>query len=200
MMMNPNCPEHERLVLDLALGRLDDDDAARAEDVKDSCPVCREWWSTQFEGEAIDLVDDAIASVFEDVDLPRRRRSHGWMALAAAVVMSLGATALWMVQRPVAPAPNAIEPVIVERIAAIQSMDFENPSTVVAHTIESEPETREPAVGEPSTDRISEVAPVADEIVVAEAAPAELPRAPEPEPLFSGSFESGDLSGWVPST
>lgn len=199
-MTNLNCPEHERLVLDLALGRLDDGDAARAEGVKDSCPVCREWWRSEFEGEAIDLVDAAVASVFDDVDLPRRRRGRGWMALAAAVVMSLGATALWMVQRPVAPAPDATEPVIVERIAAIQRMDFEDPSTVVAHAIESEPETRGSASVEPTVDRSSEVAPVADEIVVAEAAPAAQPRISEPEPLFSGTFESGDLSGWVPST
>ena len=31
-MIAPSCPEHERLVLDLALGRLDDGSAVEAED------------------------------------------------------------------------------------------------------------------------------------------------------------------------
>jgi hypothetical protein len=200
MMNSPNCPEHSRLVLDLALGRLDDDAAAQAEAISESCPVCRAWWQAQFTGEEMAIVDEAVASVFDGLDLPERRRGHGWMALAAAMVMALGATALWLAQSPMSPGADQASPVVVERMAAIQSMDFESPAAVVAQTEPTSGPAAVVAIEEPGFAPVEGEVLVTDEIVVAKATPDDAPLAADSEPLFAGRFESGDLSDWVPST
>jgi hypothetical protein len=201
MMISPNCPEHDRLVLDLALGRLDDESAAEAEAASETCPVCRTWWQTELGGENTALVDDAVASVFDDLELPDRRRGHGWLALAAAAVMALGAATLWLVQSPATQGPRAVEPVVDERVATIASMDFEAPSAVVALTsgpVEDASRSVDPVqIGDP---RVDTQRLVTDEIVPADAVSGHAPVAVESEPLFAGRFESGDLGEWGPST
>jgi hypothetical protein len=195
MMNSPNCPEHGRLVLDLALGRLDDDNAVLAEETLATCPVCRDWWQTQFEGEDAALVDEAVASVFDELQLPVRRRSHGWMAVAAAAVLTIGIGALWMVRDPL-----PVEPVVVERTAAIQVMDFEVPDLVpIASTTSSD-------LREESAGPVPVFVPAAvqvesdDEMMVAEATPPEEAIGNTQGALFAGGFESGSTTGWgVPS-
>ena len=201
MMISPNCPEHARLVLDLALGRLDDGSAAEAEVARENCPVCRTWWRTEFGGGQTALVDDAVASVFDDLELPDRRRGHGRLALAAAAVMALGAATLWLVQSPVTQSPHTVEPVVVERMAAIASMDFEAPSALPVLT--SGPVSDVSRAADPvetGDSRVENRNVGAGEIVTADAVPERAPVAVESEPLFVGRFESGDLGDWVPST
>jgi hypothetical protein len=91
----PNCPEHGRLVLDLARGRLDDVRASDAERVLDTCPVCSAWWSTHLEGHVADAVDQAVDRSFAAFSPPQRRRVSGWMPAAAAVLLLVGAGLLW---------------------------------------------------------------------------------------------------------
>ena len=114
------------------------------------------------------------------------------MAVAAAAVMALGAATLWLSRDPV------VEPVGVET-AVIQKFDFEVPTA--APTVENDGAvvirpTEEP-VFVPA--RIDEPV-VTEKPAVADAELVELPTAAEPEPLFAGGFESGDLSEWDPST
>ena len=195
-MISPNCPEHARLVLDLALGRLDDGSAAEAEAARETCPVCQTWWRTEFGGEDMAPVDAAVASVFGDLELPDRRRGHGWLALAAAAVMALGAATLWLVQSPATQSPRTLEPVVVERMATIGSMDFEAPAAIALQTGPS----LEPAVADSIPAPAERKNPVNDEIVVANVVPDDARAAKDGEPLFIGRFESVDLGDWVPST
>jgi hypothetical protein len=194
MMIAPNCPDHGRMALDLVLGRLDDEAAAVAEDVREICPVCQGWWQAQFGTEAAAAVDDAIAGDFDDLRLPARRRNRGWMAAAAVVVMTLGAGTLWLVRDP-----GPAEPVAIDLAAVIQTLDFEAPESAPVDVRIETLDVREGASGEPVfvPARIEER--VAD-AVVAEAPSAEVPAPIDPVPLFAGGFETGDLSGWVPST
>ena len=97
-MHSPNCPDHGRLVLDLAMGRLEDAAALEAESASTSCPVCRGWWLERFEGGPAGVVDEAVAATFSNLQLPARRRGYGWMAAAAAVVMTFGVGTIWMLQ------------------------------------------------------------------------------------------------------
>jgi hypothetical protein len=192
MMMNsPNCPDHGRLVLDLALGRLDDGASVTAESLSESCPVCREWWREQFDSDAAATVDKAVAATFSDLRLPARRRGYGWMAAAAAVVMSLGVGSIWMLQGPT----NLGDEVAAPRVASIRTITFE-PSDAAAEFILIEAPDPEPDPVERQTTQ----EPLAGEILVAEAAPAEAAVDRSSGVVFAGGFETGDLGGWVPST
>lgn len=190
-MISPNCPEHDRLVLDLALGRLDDGAAAEAEVVSETCPVCRAWWQEQFEGEVAAAVDGAVASVFENLDLPERRRSHGWLALAAAMIMALGAATLWLVQNPGTAGPGLPNSVGVERVAVIQSMDFES-----MHAVVPQPEASSVAAADFEEVDLDSVEGGSIAISVLEDGPMVVNSGT----LFDGRFESGSLDDWVPST
>ena len=187
-MIAPNCPDHGRTVLDLALGRLDDEAALQAEGLLDTCPVCRDWWQEQFGGEDVATVDAAVAEIFNGLELPTRRRSHGWMAVAAVAVMTLGVAGLWLAR-----APQSVQPVAPELTASIQTMDFEIPDDVVLTP------PADPVVEQTEATAAVETAPVEleTEIVVAESVAVEAPAKTETEPLFAGGFESGDLSDWA---
>jgi hypothetical protein len=195
MMIPPNCPDHGRLVLDLALGRLDDVEAAKAEAARASCPVCEAWWRENLEGEIAESIDRSLTVVFADLELPRRRRGHSWMAAAAAVVMTLGAGTLWLTQNM-----PTVDPVELDRTASIQAMNFEDPEVVYELTDVEIPDPETPDSGAVAAETI-EIRGVAGEaVVIAEAATLEVAVEAEPEQLFSGGFESGDLGAWVPST
>jgi hypothetical protein len=195
MMISPNCPEHGRLVLDLALGRLADDEAVRAEKVRYDCSVCRDWWREQFEGEDAALIDEAVASVFADLDLPTRRRKHGWLAVAAAAVMTVGVGALWMARDP-----QPVEPAAVEQSAAIQVINFEDPDLVPVVVTTSADLREENAVSPPAFVPATIKAEDSNGTMVASATPTEEMTEGE-DMLFAGGFESGTTAGWgVPST
>jgi hypothetical protein len=202
MMHAPSCPDHGRLVLDLALGRLDDETALEAELAAGSCPHCRSWWGDLFGGGELAVVDDAVAAALADLRLPGRRRGRGWMALAAVVVMALGVTTLWLARR------SAVEPAVPDapvRMAVITSFDFEAPVSARATApFELAPAPAGDArAAEPVFVPAGPRSAVADPDPVAGAArpePAAETQVVETEPLFAAGFESGDLGGWVPST
>lgn len=190
-MYSPNCPDHGRLVLDLALGRLDDDASATAERIGESCPVCRQWWREQFDGDAAAVVDEAVAAIFSDLQLPSRRRGYGWVAAAAAVVMTLGAGAIWMSQGTT----NLGEEMAAPRVASIGTITFE-PSGATAEYVLVEAPDPEPA---PVERLVGQEPPVA-KILTAEIAPVENVADPSSGALFAGGFETGSIGDWVPST
>jgi len=195
-MNSPNCPAHGRLVLDLALGRLDDETAVVADEALASCPVCREWWQEKFETEDAAVVDKAVALVFSDLQLPVRRRNHGWMAVAAAAVMTIGVGTLWMARDPL-----PVAPVVAESTVAMQTMDFEVPELVPMMTATSadlQAEKIAPApVYVPATVQVER----RHEMMVAEATPPREVTSDRQDALFVGGFESGSTMGWgVPST
>ena len=189
-MNSPNCPDHARLVLDLALGRLDDAAAIEAEGISESCPVCREWWQEQFDSDAAAVVDEAVAATFSDLQLPALRRGYGWMAAAAAAVMTLGVGALWMSQ-----GATNLDEVAAPRVASIRTITFE-PSEATAEFVLVEVPDPEPEAVERQTVR----KPLAEEMLLAEAAPAEVVVDRSSGALFAGGFETGDFGGWIPST
>jgi hypothetical protein len=193
MMNSPNCPEHGRLVLDLAQGRLDDAAAERAELVSESCPVCAAWWREQFEGSDAAVIDRAVAGVIDDLRLPTRRRRRGWMAAAAAIVMSLGVGTIWVSQRGA-----TIDEVPPPKTASIQALDFESQRAVgVAEVVDVL--NFEGLVGNPAVDLQGVRLKIEDhELRVVDGADQESREAGEE--LFSGGFDSGDLGSWVPTT
>jgi hypothetical protein len=87
------CPDHGDLMLELALGRLDDEEAGRAEGLRMSCAGCRQWWSSSFDEPALSIVDEAVAGAFAGFSAPRRRQRR-WWAAAAVLVFGIGAAAL----------------------------------------------------------------------------------------------------------
>ena len=94
-MRAPTCPDHGRLVLNLALGRLDDRSAAEAEAVRVSCPSCAGWWRSELEAATVVAVDQAVGSVFAAFQPPARSRVTRWLPVAAAAALAAGAGVLW---------------------------------------------------------------------------------------------------------
>ncbi len=189
-MIPPNCPDHQRLVLDLALGRLDDEAAIAAESIGESCPVCRAWWQEQFDGGAAEVVDDAVAAGFTDLKLPRRRSNRGWMAAAAAVVMALGVGTIWVSQKH---AP--MDETMALRTASIQKLDFESFNEADEFAMIEVPDPDPAPVARTLAQRS-----IVEETTVDVASPVEVASADSSKTLFVGSFESGDLGAWVPKT
>jgi hypothetical protein len=95
MMRAPACPDHGRLVLDLALGRLDDRSAVAAEAIRLSCPECAGWWRSELEGAAASAVDQAVGSAFAAFQPPASSRVARWLPVAAAATLAAGAGLLW---------------------------------------------------------------------------------------------------------
>ncbi len=86
-MHPPDCPDHGPLMLELALGRLDDSAASEAEQLILSCPGCGSWWHAHLEGATARAVDAAVADAFSRFR-PHRRRLWPVAAAAAAVVVA----------------------------------------------------------------------------------------------------------------
>jgi len=86
-MRAPACSEHGRLVLDLARGLLDDEQAATAERVRRECASCREWWTRTFEGEGYSVVEAAVGEGLETARLSSGHEWQAWLAAAAALVL-----------------------------------------------------------------------------------------------------------------
>lgn len=188
-MIPPNCPDHGRLVLDLAQGRLDDEAAAEAESISESCPICRAWWQDEFEGGDVDVVDEAVAATFSDLQLPKRRRNHRWVAAAAAVVMALGVGSLWVTQNNV-----AVDERVATQTVSIQTFDFESPEAVSEFVRVDVPDPDPAPVANSTPPRV-----IVENTMIATAVPVVVEEESS-ETLFAGSFESGDLGAWVPST
>lgn len=94
-MRAPHCPNHGRLVLDLALGRLEDGPAAAAEEVRASCPICSAWWRAELEGPAATELDTVLQSTIAEFMPPARRRVARWLPVAAAATLAAAAGLFW---------------------------------------------------------------------------------------------------------
>ena len=120
-MRAPACPDHGRLVLDLALGRLDDRPALEAEAARVECPHCAAWWRSELEGAAAAAVERAVSSAFTAFEPPAARRVARWLPVAAAATVAAGAGLVWYRHGAVrAPEPSS------------------GPSTVAQETFESD--------------------------------------------------------------
>jgi len=178
-MLTPRCPDHGPLILELALGRLDDAEAVRAEQVRSHCDSCRQWWMENLQGEAAATVDAAVGEVFSSFDVPRRRRSQVWWVAAAAAVVVLSVGLTWHL----GPSGTAVDTpraataeVPTAADESISGFDFElgdfgstQLRTARADTEVPSP-TREAARDDPA------------------------------QAVFTGDFESGTLGVWTPNT
>jgi hypothetical protein len=108
-MMLRCCPDHEDLMRELALGRLDDAEGKRAEAVRETCTACRAWWLETFNEQALAVIDTAVADAFTGFAPPRRRWS-GWWAVAAAAVLGAGIAASTLLWRGGGEVPVAVGP------------------------------------------------------------------------------------------
>ena len=106
-MRSPDCPTHGRLVLDLALGRLEDEAAAEAEHARTSCAACSAWWRTELEGDSAARLDSVLESAFAAFVPPVRRPVSRWLPAAAAATLVAGAGLLWYQDRD-----KAVQPAI----------------------------------------------------------------------------------------
>lgn len=95
-MRAPDCPTHHRLMLDLALGRLDDGSAAEAERARVECPSCSAWWRASFEGADAQRLDAVLADAFADFE-PSSRRVGRWLPVAAAAALAVTAGVVYEV-------------------------------------------------------------------------------------------------------
>ena len=120
------CPEHHNLVHELALGQLDDARAVRAEALRVDCDHCRGWWDATFAGEAFAAVDQSAESAFATFRAPAKRR-YGWLAAAAALVLTVGIGSMSLLLRDTGTEfSRAATPVPVG--ATLTVMDFESGS------------------------------------------------------------------------
>jgi hypothetical protein len=94
-MKAPECPDHGDNLLEYALGRLADAPAADAERIRESCPVCGEWWDRCLSPDETAAVDAAVAEAFASYSPSGRRKAPVWIASAAAIVIAVGAGLLW---------------------------------------------------------------------------------------------------------
>lgn len=153
------CREHGDLMLELAQGLLDDDDAAIAERLRQECDGCHAWWNQTFSDEALATIDSAVANAFDHFEGRRRMEPIHWLA-AAAVTFVLGASLL--------------------------SGGLDEPTQTPVQMAEQQEIA--PALEEA-------VQPAADDLHDTAYAP-EATHASSTL-IFSGGFESNDLSGWT---
>jgi hypothetical protein len=170
MVTMPTCPDHGRLLRDLALGRLDDRDAAHAEQVLASCSACRAWWRDNLEGEPAAAVEREVAQVFATFQAPVRHRVSPWLAAAAALFIVIGGLLVIQTLGPIAP-----------------------PADVTASSSQQLPLAA--ASGEVLFADGLESGEVKGWIIEA-GQPAAQEAAADTGALFVNGLESGDLSGW----
>ena len=82
------CDKHGSLMKDLALGRLTEEESARARQARQSCEACSGWWQREIQTH-IASIDSAVADGFADFRPPTRRRLAAWQPIAAAAVLAL---------------------------------------------------------------------------------------------------------------
>ncbi len=111
------------------------------------------------------------------------------MAAAAAIVMALGVGSLWVAQNNV-----AVDERIATQTVAIQTFDFEAPEAVSEYVRVDVPDPDPAPITTSTTPRV-----IAEDTLIATAVPVVVEEESS-EALFAGSFESGDLGAWVPST
>lgn len=169
-MRIPDCPDHGRLVLDLAQGRLDDRESAEAESVRTSCPVCAGWWQTELEGDLAAGFDDTVATAIAGFQ-PARRRVPVWLPAAAAATLVVGAAALWYGGDRLAFEETSQGALVQESFDSDINGDGTIDASDLGLTVHIE--------GRPS---------------------AAAPGATAGDVIFADSLDSGDLAGWTSNT
>lgn len=127
-MKNVNCPECGNRILELARGELDDQSALHAEEHLQDCAHCSEWWEASFSSHSFKTVDRIVADAFQEVSIPRRRRSFAWAAAAASIFLMLAGVS-WL---NMSGSSNQVVPTTE---SAIVALDFE--STMAAAEIQT---------------------------------------------------------------
>jgi hypothetical protein len=117
-MRPPDCPGHGKLVLDLALGRLEGARALDAEAARIGCPSCGVWWSECLAGTEARLVDDAVEKAFVEFHAPSGTARRAVVAAAAILVLAAGLGLLWLVQRGAPSTPRPTPGEVVEWLYA----------------------------------------------------------------------------------
>ncbi len=136
--MGPDCHNHGNLVGHLALGRLDDLEAVRAEEVRANCSTCSRWWLENFDSQTATAVEFEVSAAFQAFRAPRRQRRYRvWWAAAAAAILSIGLlNHLWIsapVDSGIVISDVASEPAITGSPSeTIKVMDFETGSVASA--------------------------------------------------------------------
>jgi hypothetical protein len=115
-VQTPACPDHGDLIVDLARGRLDTDDAHAAELAIASCRSCRAWWHGQIAGRAAAEIDHAVAAAFASFQPTRSRRGRPWLAAAALAVAAVAAGVIRHATRPEPLPPSPATAELVERL------------------------------------------------------------------------------------
>jgi hypothetical protein len=123
-MTVPNCPDHGELVLELARGRLDDQESVRAEQARVECDHCSLWWSRTFGDDSLSVLDAAVDEVFSSWAPPARRR-RAWLAAAAAAVLAIGLGTTMVVWRDGEVSPAGAR-TASKSGDVVSVMDFEN--------------------------------------------------------------------------
>jgi hypothetical protein len=103
-MRRLTCSAHDRLVWDLALGRLSDAAAEDAEQVRATCPTCGAWWREELEGDGAAAVELEAGAAFARFSPPHRQVVPWWLAAAAILVLALAGGLLWHTGEPAAQA------------------------------------------------------------------------------------------------
>lgn len=127
-MKNVNCPECGNRILELARGELNDESARQAEEHLQDCTHCSDWWKTSFSSHSYEAVDRIVAEAFQEVSIPRRRRSFAWAAAAASVFLMIAGVS-WL---NMSGSSNQVVPTTE---SAIVALDFE--STTAATEIQT---------------------------------------------------------------
>jgi|GEM_PF-2019288 len=160
------------MVRDLALGRLDNDSALRAEEALAACTVCGQWWDETFAGDAFAEVEEAVAGAIADFAPPRATRRFATGFLAAAAVLLLGLGVATIARRASVPVPRVAEGTATleaSEATLVAAMDFES--------------------------GMVDLPPQAEAMAGPATAPVPKP-APGDTVLNAVSMETGDLSGW----
>ena len=102
-MRRLTCSAHDRLVWDLARGRLSDAAAEAAEQVRTSCPTCAAWWREELESDAAAAVDLEVGAALARFSPPHRHVIPWWLAAAAVLVLAIAGGLLWHSAGPTTP-------------------------------------------------------------------------------------------------
>lgn len=180
MMYSFTCPDHGRLVVDLALGRLDSADSERADDVSRRCPDCSSWWRREI-GDASAAVDVGVAEAFAAFVPPVASRRPVWLRLAAVAVVVLACGLGWELRHASSGSqPTSSESlIVVGQVGPIPDVnrDGRQDASDILAALQAE---------KPSTER-----PVSRDIPTV---------VKDGSTLHGDGMETGSLSGWSSHT
>jgi len=172
-----SCAVHKDLVVSYARGKLDDDQAACAEDVLSSCTQCASWMASLEHHPAYSSVNDAVGEALAQFRPARHHRHTRWWQLAAAAaVIAIAGSVLWFHSGTYQPAATDT--------AMITTLDFESWQS------DGTADSKVPATTVLLQDRVTTVT-----------APSGSGATPPNEAqiqskIFTTGFEAGEIETW----